>query len=195
MITISQPGPDDPHQRWLGPPPPIDNGRATSTPNNQPLIAECCAIHWGELCVASDWAPPPQPGGASRGREGHVCGEHLSRKAAHNSGAFQVDVLGLARIPRPERQEEVALATEAPRDAPRSSESIWAQVPAHPRFLGWINLVPATKAFPGHEERNHHMLQASNTVGLAHSRCTVLAEKQVLLARVTRRGFQVQHMG
>lgn len=85
MIAISQPGPADPHQRWPGPPPPIDNGRVISTPNNQLLIAGCHAIHRGELCMASDWASPPWPGGASQGREGLIRSEYLSRKAASNS--------------------------------------------------------------------------------------------------------------
>ena len=84
MIAISQPGPADPHRRWPGPPLLIDNGRVNSTSNNQSLIAECHAIHRGELHVASAWASLPWPGGASRGREGLVCREHLSRKAAHN---------------------------------------------------------------------------------------------------------------
>lgn len=69
-------------------------------------MAECHAIHWPQFCVANDQAPLPQPGGASRDKEGHVCGGHLSRKAAQNLGAFQVDVLRLTCIPRPERQEE-----------------------------------------------------------------------------------------
>lgn len=82
---------------------------------------------------ANDWVPPPQPNGASRNREGHVFGEHLSRKAARNSGAFQVDVLGLARIPRPERQEEVALATGTLRAAPHASLN-----PSGPRCLDML---------------------------------------------------------
>lgn len=101
--------------------------------------------------MASDWVAPPQPGTAIRDREGCIYSERLSSKAAHNSGASQTDVLGPAHIPRPKEpsREEVAVATEAPREALHAPDQPSWPPTRNPR---WISPVPATKVIPSQKK-------------------------------------------
>lgn len=108
----------------------------------------------------------PHPGRASGGGESHIYGEHLSRKAAHNSGASQTDVLGLARIPRPKGEEEAAVATEALRDVHTPLIS-----PSGPRSLN----VPGTQdgsaqSLPLRHSQAMKSDKPPRVTGLTHSR-------------------------
>lgn len=107
--------------------------------------------------MASDWVAPPQPGTAIRDREGCIYGECLSSKAAHNSGASQTDVLGPAHIPRPKGppREEVAVATEAPREALQAPDQpSWP--PDMPKEPKMDKPSPCHQGAPKSKETNCH---------------------------------------
>lgn len=163
VITISQPGPADPRRRWPGPPLPIDNGRVNSTPNNQSLIAECHAIHQGELRVASDWASLPWPGG-----DGEAEAEKASSVASTSAEKPPITWSFTNRCPRPSSHPQAQ--RRGGRGSGRRGPEGWATCPWSAHLAPGPLEVPGTQSLSPRRSQAMKRDQLPCITGLAHSR-------------------------